>query len=208
MIDIHRRGVVHSFIYKEGAGKMRPSELLEILAVAEKLKCVTRHCDTSTGRRESVAEHSWRIALMAMLLKPEFPEADMDKVTRMCLIHDLGEAFTGDIPTFDKSQDHEAAERLAYDTWVRSLPGQTRDEFVELLAEMEALESLEAKIYKALDKLEAVIQHNESDIGSWLPLEYDLQLRYGAENVTFSPYMQELKAEIDAWTRRKIEENR
>ena len=208
MIDIHRQGVVHSFIYKEGAGKMRPSELLEILAVAEKLKCVTRHCDTSTGRRESVAEHSWRIALMAMLLKPEFPEADMDKVTRMCLIHDLGEAFTGDIPTFDKSQDHEAAERLAYDTWVRSLPGQTRDEFVELLAEMEALESLEAKIYKALDKLEAVIQHNESDIGSWLPLEYDLQLRYGAENVTFSPYMQELKAEIDAWTRRKIEENR
>ena len=187
---------------------MRPSELLEILTVAEKLKCVTRHCDTSTGRRESVAEHSWRIALMAMLLKPEFPEADMDKVTRMCLIHDLGEAFTGDIPTFDKSQDHEAAEKKAYDTWVRSLPGQTRDEFVELLAEMEALESLEAKIYKALDKLEAVIQHNESDIGSWLPLEYDLQLRYGAENVTFSPYMQELKAEIDAWTRRKIEENR
>ena len=187
---------------------MRPAELLEILAVAEKLKCVTRHCDTSTGRRESVAEHSWRIALMAMLLKPEFPEADMDKVTRMCLIHDLGEAFTGDIPTFDKSQDHEAAEKKAYDTWVRSLPGQTRDEFVELLAEMEALESLEAKIYKALDKLEAVIQHNESDIGSWLPLEYDLQLRYGAENVTFSPYMQELKAEIDAWTRRKIEENR
>ena len=187
---------------------MRPSELLEILAVAEKLKCVTRHCDTSTGRRESVAEHSWRIALMTMLLKPEFPEADMDKVTRMCLIHDLGEAFTGDIPTFDKSQDHEAAEKKAYDTWVRSLPGQTRDEFVELLAEMEALESLEAKIYKALDKLEAVIQHNESDIGSWLPLEYDLQLRYGAENVTFSPYMQELKAEIDAWTRRKIEENR
>ena len=187
---------------------MRPSELLEILAVAEKLKCITRHCDTSTGRRESVAEHSWRIALMAMLLKPEFPEADMDKVTRMCLIHDLGEAFTGDIPTFDKSQDHEAAEKKAYDTWVRSLPGQTRDEFVELLAEMEALESLEAKIYKALDKLEAVIQHNESDIGSWLPLEYDLQLRYGAENVTFSPYMQELKAEIDVWTRRKIEENR
>ena len=187
---------------------MRPAELLEILAVAEKLKCVTRHCDTSTGRRESVAEHSWRIALMAMLLKPEFPEADMDKVTRMCLIHDLGEAFTGDIPTFDKSQDHEAAEKKAYDTWVRSLPGQTRDEFVELLAEMEALESLEAKIYKALDKLEAVIQHNESDIGSWLPLEYDLQLRYGAENVTFSPYMQELKAEIDVWTRRKIEENR
>ena len=69
---------------------MKPGQLLDILSVAEKLKCVTRHCDTSTGRRESVAEHSWRIALMAMLLKPEFPDADMDRVIRMCLIHDLG----------------------------------------------------------------------------------------------------------------------
>ena len=189
-------------------GILRPDDLLEILAVAEKLKCVTRHCDTSTGRRESVAEHSWRIALMAMLLTPEFPEADMNKVIRMCLIHDLGEAFTGDIPTFNKSQDHEAAERLAYDTWVQSLPGETREEFALLLAEMEALQTREAKIYKALDKLEAVIQHNESDIASWLPLEYELQLRYGAENVTFSPYMQALKAEIDDWTKRKIEESR
>ena len=187
---------------------MRPGELIDILAVAEKLKCVTRHCDTSTGRRESVAEHSWRIALMAMLLTPEFPEADMGKVIRMCLIHDLGEAFTGDIPTFDKSQDHEAVEKAAYDRWVQSLPTETRDEFVALLTEMEALQTQEAKIYKALDKLEAVIQHNESDISSWLPLEYDLLLRYGRENVTFSPYMQELKAYIDNWTRRKIEENK
>ena len=187
---------------------MKPAQLLEILAVAEKLKCVTRHCDTSTGRRESVAEHSWRIALMAMLLTPEFPEADMDKVIRMCLIHDLGEAFTGDIPTFNKSQNHEAAEKAAYDGWVQSLPADTRAEFTALLGEREARQTQEAKIDKALEKLEAVIQHNESDISSWLPLEYDLQLRYGAENVTFSPYMQGLKAEIDSWTKRKIEESK
>ncbi len=74
---------------------MKPKELLEILSVAEKLKCNTRHCYTSSGRRESVAEHSWRISLMAMLLTKEFPGADMDKVIRMCLIHDMGEAFTG-----------------------------------------------------------------------------------------------------------------
>ena len=184
---------------------MRPAELIDILAVAEKLKCVTRHCDTSTGRRESVAEHSWRIALMAMLLTPEFQEADMNKVIKMCLIHDLGEAFTGDIPTFDKNRDHEAVEKAAYDRWVQSLPAGTREEFTALLAEMEALRTQESMIYKALDKLEAVIQHNESDISTWLPLEYDLQLRYGAENVTFSPYMQELKGYIDDWTRQKIE---
>mgnify|MGYP002513359659 CR=1 FL=1 len=97
---------------------MKPAQLLEILAVAEKLKCVTRHCDTSTGRRESVAEHSWRIALMAMLLTPEFPEADMDKVIRMCLIHDLGEAFTGDIPTFYKTQADTEKEDAIFERWV------------------------------------------------------------------------------------------
>lgn len=187
---------------------MKPAELLAILGVAEKLKCNTRHCYTSSGRQESVAEYSWRIALMAMLVAPEFPEADMDKVIRMCLIHDLGEAFTGDIPTFDKTQADTEKEDAIFDRWVQTLPEETRVEWSILLEEMNALETVEAKIYKALDKMEAVIAHNESDISTWLPLEYDLQLRYGAENVKFSPWFQSLKAEIDDWTRRKIAESK
>ena len=185
---------------------MKPEELLAILPVAERLKCNTRHCHTSTGRQESVAEHSWRISLMAMLLTDTFPEADMNKVIRMCLIHDLGEAFTGDIPTFWKTQADTEKEDVIFDQWVQTLPEATEREFSALLAEMNALETQEAKIYKALDKMEAVIQHNESDISTWLPLEYDLQLRYGAENVQFSPWFQSLKGEIDDWTRRKISE--
>ena len=59
---------------------MKPVELLEILHTAERLKDVTRHSYTSGGRHESVAEHSWRITLMAFLLRDEFPELDMDKV--------------------------------------------------------------------------------------------------------------------------------
>ena len=183
---------------------LNPKELLEILSVAERLKCNTRHCYTSTGRHESVAEHSWRIALMAMLLRENFPEADMDKVICMCLIHDLGEAFTGDIPTFEKNAEDEKTEEDVLNQWVNSLPDTVSKPFSDLLSEMKALNTLEAKIYKALDKLEAVIQHNESDISTWIPLEYDLQLRYGRENVAFSPYFQQLKEEIDAWTRRKI----
>ena len=89
---------------------MKPVELLEILHTAERLKDVTRHSYTSGGRHESVAEHSWRITLMAFLLRDEFPELDMDKVLRMCLIHDLGECFTGDIPAFDKTADDSARE--------------------------------------------------------------------------------------------------
>lgn len=187
---------------------MKPAQLLEILSVAEKLKCNTRHCYTSSGRHESVAEHSWRISLMAMLIGPEFPEADMNKVIRMCLIHDLGEAFTGDIPTFYKTDADTEKEDAIFDSWVQTLPQETKEEFSALLSEMNALETLEAKIYKALDKMEAVIQHNESDISTWLPLEYDLQLRYGAENVQFSPWFRALKAEVDDWTRQKIAENK
>ena len=183
---------------------MKPAELLNILLVAEKLKCHTRHCSTSSGRQESVAEHSWRTALMAILTASAFPEADMNKVIRMCLIHDLGEAFTGDIPSFDKTEADSKTEELALRQWVQTFPSPEREEWLALYEEMEAQQTQEARIYKALDKLEAVIQHDESDISTWLPLEYDLQLEYGRENVQFSPYLQQLKMEIDDVTRKKI----
>ena len=185
---------------------MNQADFLSILSVAEKLKCTTRHCDTSTGRRESVAEHSWRLALMAMLLEDEYPNLDINKVIKMCLIHDLGEAFTGDIATFYKTDADTEAEDNAYQNWVNTFPAPVKSQFNSLLTEMNSLKTEEAKLYKALDKMEAVIQHNESDISSWLPLEYDLQLRYGAEEVAFSPYTKELKAHIDRWTTKKIEE--
>lgn len=183
---------------------MKPAQLLKILRVAEKLKCNTRHCVTSTGRPESVAEHSWRLALMAMLLTGEFPELDLNRVIRMCLIHDLGEAFTGDIPTFVKTDADSRREDDLFDRWIQTLPADVRGEWESLLEEMNAQKTGEAKLFKALDRLEAVIQHNESDIDTWLPLEYSLQLTYGAENVRFSPYLRELKQEIDQWTREKI----
>ena len=183
---------------------MRQDEFLSILIVAEKLKCNTRHSDTSSGRRESVAEHSWRVALMAMLLEDEFADVDINKVIKMCLIHDLGEAFTGDIATFDKTPADTEREDKAYEKWVNSFPTVQKEQFLKLLAEMSALQTKEARLYKALDKMEAVIQHNEADISSWLPLEYDLQLTYGTEEVQFSPYLVELKRQINGWTCEKI----
>ena len=113
-------------------------------------------------------------------------------------------AFTGDIPTFDKTQADTRKEEALFAAWVATLPESTCREWSGLLEEMDALQTLEAKIYKALDKMEAVISHNESDIATWLPLEYDLQLTYGQENVEFSPYMQGLKGKINQDTREKI----
>ena len=183
---------------------MEPTQFLEILHLAERLKNNTRHSWTSTGRHESVAEHSWRLCLMALLVRDEFPEADMDRVLRMCVLHDMGEAFTGDIPAFQKNASDEAHESAVLREWTDSLPAPYGAEFAALYDEMEALQTTEAKIYKALDKLEAVIQHNEADLSTWLPLEYDLQFTYGAEQVQFSEYFTRLKEAVDADTRAKI----
>lgn len=186
--------------------EMKPEELLKILNTAGKLKVSTRHNWTEKGRKESVADHCWRLALMAMLLDgvPEYQNLDMNRVIRMCLIHDLGEAFTGDIPTFEKTAQNETAEEDLYLNWVNSFPSPAKEEWLSLLQEMIELKTPEAKLYKALDKLEAVISHDEADIRSWLPLEYDLQKTYGREQVQFSPYLQQLKKAIDAWTDQKI----
>ena len=90
------------------------------------------------------------------------------------------------------------------ETWVASLPAPYSVELKTLYAEMDALETDEARLYKALDKLEAVIQHNESDIATWLPREYELNLTYADENVAFSDYLKRLREEIRRETRDKI----
>ena len=120
---------------------MEVHKLLETLHIAERLKDELRHCDTSKGRRESVAEHSWRIALMALFMQDEFPELDINKVIRMCLIHDLGECFTGDIPTFLKTAEDEQKEDRVLADWVASLPEPYCRELAALYAEMNALQT-------------------------------------------------------------------
>lgn len=185
---------------------MEPRTLLDALIIAERLKDTTRHCYTSKGRVESVAEHSWMMTLMAFFMKEEFPEADMDKVIRMCIIHDLGEAFTGDIPTFEKTQKDEAKEeQLLYD-WVETLPAHKAKEMSELYDEMKQRKSLEARIYKAIDGLEAVIQHNLSDLSTWIEKEYELNKTYANDRVSFSDYLTAVRKEVYEDTLRKTGE--
>ena len=179
--------------------------LIDALTVAERLKDTMRHCYTKNGRRESVAEHCWLMTLAAFWMKDEFPEADMDRVLKMCLIHDLGEAFTGDVPAFEKTASNEQEEKALLYGWVASLPGDIAKEMLSLYDEMEKRETLEAKIYKAVDGLEAVIQHNISDIATWLPLEYELNMTYAEDKVAFSEYLRALREEIRKDTLAKID---
>ncbi len=184
---------------------MEVNELLKIMHITEKLKDTTRHCYTTGGRHESVAEHSWRITLLAFFIKDEFPEADMDKVIKMCLIHDLGEIFTGDIPSFLKTEQDSKKEDQLLSDWIGSLPEPYASEMKALYSEMDALESVEAKIYKALDNMEAVIQHNESDISTWSDNEFELNLTYGNDKVEFSPFLKRFRDAIRQETINKIE---
>lgn len=180
-------------------------DFLEILHIAEKLKDTPRHCTTSEGRTESVAEHSWRLSLMAFLLQSEFPQADMGRVMRMCLIHDLGECFTGDIPTFVKTDRDRETEDSLLGKWVAGLPKEVSAEMRSLYAEMDAQKTTEARICKALDKLEALIQHNESPIGTWSENEYELNRTYAFDATAFSPWLTQLRKAILEDTLEKID---
>ncbi|HIW92956.1 MAG TPA: HD domain-containing protein [Candidatus Flavonifractor merdipullorum] len=178
--------------------------MMAFLHKLEKLKCNTRHSWTSTGRHESVAEHSWRLGMMALLLRENFPELDMDKVVEMCLLHDIGEAVTGDIPSFEKTDRDCAVENTAIDGLLSTLQEPEQSRFQALFAEMEALETPEARLYKALDRLEAVIQHNEAPLDTWLELEYTLNQTYGVEDCAQFPATQALRALALEETKEKI----
>lgn len=185
---------------------MNPREFLDYLGIAEQLKCRKRHCLNPDGERESVAEHCWRTALMADLLREEFPEVDTDRVISMCLHHDMGEAVTGDIPVFAKTGSDESREEAAVRSLLEQLPAPQRERLKALFDEMRALQTPEARLYKALDKLEALISHNESALESWLPLEYDLQRTYGMDATAYHPFLRALRRAVLQDTEDKIKE--
>lgn len=187
-----------------GLETIREEQFLGFMHKAEQLKCELRHGWTSSGRRESVAEHSWRLCLAAWLLKEEFPDLNMERLLELCLLHDLGETMTGDIPAFEKNEEDEAREREASEKLSSLLPEAKGRELIDRLREFEEGRTLEAKAARALDKMEAVIQHNESRIDTWLPLEYDLQLTHGTKEAKEIPQLARLREAVKEETIRKI----
>lgn len=185
---------------------MEEETLLQFLHLAEKLKCHTRHSWTSSGRQESVAEHVYRLLVFAWLVREEFPDYDMNRVMELALFHDMGEALTGDIPAFEKDKEDEKKEEQAQEKIAGMLPEPYRERLADIFREVEKKETKESRLLAALDKLEALIQHNEADLSTWLPLEYDLQLTYGQEQTKSIPYMKKLRKRVYEDSVKKMEE--
>jgi len=152
--------------------------ILDFMALAERLKCELRHSWLSSGRQESVAEHCWQMALMAMLMHRHLAHpVDLGRTLKMILTHDLVEALVGDVPFFDTSERRTMKaerEREAIEVIRGKLDAPTGQELHDLWYEFEHRQTPEAKFAGSLDHLEVQIQHNLADIGTWTPIEYDL----------------------------------
>jgi putative hydrolase of HD superfamily len=185
---------------------MRPDELegvLTFLRAAERLKTVTRSGWTSAGEPESVAEHTWRLCLMAMVLYDRAPGIDFARLLRMCLIHDLGEAIRGDVPAPAQvaGQDKAAEERADLLELTGSLPRDLRQDILQLWDEYEAARSPEARVAKGLDKLETILQHTQ---GKNPPdFDYTFNLGYGQRYTGADPVLAALRARLDEETARR-----
>lgn len=180
--------------------------LITFLQGLERLKNETRHAWTSTGRHESIAEHSWRLAMFALVLEPEFPMIDMSRVVRMLLVHDLGEAIDGDVSAkFESATPEEKLRReeAALRELLASLDAPARGEIVELWDEYNRAESEEARVAKALDKLETIIQHNQGENPG--EFDYGFNLEYGAGLSDGHPLLASIRSIVDKMTRERME---
>jgi putative hydrolase of HD superfamily len=185
---------------------MTPDQLDGVLAFlrsAERLKTITRSGWTSAGQAESVAEHTWRLCLMAMLLYGGAADVDLARLLKMCLIHDLGEAIGGDVPAPCQTPGLNKGERERRDLLhlIEPLPAVLQGEILELWDEYESAQSREARLAKGLDKLETILQHtqglNPADF------DYAFNLAYGQEYTAADPVLAALRIRLDQETARR-----
>ena len=174
---------------------------LDFVQKSENLKNTLRCSRTSNGRAESSAEHSWRLALLAMVFEDQFEGLDRYKILKLCLIHDLGEAIGGDIPAPEQNLEAGKAEqeRLDFLELTAPLEPPLRRHFLELWDEYEQASSPEAALVKGLDKLETLIQHNQGDKSEKL-VDYNFNLEYGRGYMKGHPLLAELRSLIDPQT--------
>lgn len=182
----------------------RLAGIIDFLQAAEQLKDTLRTGVTAKGRTESTAEHSWRLCLMIMLFERELAPHDLLRMLKLCIVHDLGEAISGDIPaTCQRPDDGRAArERRDLETLCAPLADDLRDEILALSDEYSEGATAEARLVKGFDKLETMLQHlvgqNPADF------DYAFNLTYGVRHTGTHPLLAQARALVDDAMQRRI----
>ncbi len=175
--------------------------IIAFIQEAERLKDTLRSGITRKGRAESTAEHSWRLALLALLFDTELAGLDRHRLLKLCLVHDLGEAISGDVPAIHQEAGDNRAERERADLTqlCAPLPDDLRREMLALWDEYNEAATPEAVMAKGFDKLETMLQHL---IGKNAPdFDYAFNLGYGLAQTSRHPLLRQIRASVDAGTR-------
>lgn len=177
---------------------------LQFIQVAERLKNTLRSSHTSEGRQESVAEHTWRLLLMAITFSDLLPDVDLLRLLKICILHDLGEAVDGDIPAPAQAGNSSKSdkERRDFESLLSTLPTHVRSEFLSLWDDYEYIQSQEAHVAKALDKLETLVQHNQGENPP--EFDYSFNLDYGKRYTDAVPLAAKIRSLIDLDTARRV----
>ncbi|HEY4849192.1 MAG TPA: HD domain-containing protein [Streptosporangiaceae bacterium] len=146
---------------------------LRFLLEADKLKTVFRQSTLiDASRKENSAEHSWHLALMALVLRDHSPPGtDLSRVIAMLLLHDLVEIDAGDLFLYAGAQAQarqEVAEHAAADRIFALLPPPQAEAFRALWDEFEERRTQEAKFARALDRLQPMLANYQTGGGTWL----------------------------------------
>jgi putative hydrolase of HD superfamily len=184
--------------------QVRIQSILEFLKGTEQLKNTLRSAHTSQKRAESVAEHSWHLCLLVMMFEDELKDIDMLRLMKLCIIHDLGEAISGDIPAIyqNPNEDKADAERNDFHTLCAPLPDDLKAELMVLWDEYDAGQSKEAMFAKGFDKLETMLQHLLD--GTTGNIDFPFNLTYGLEHTDKHPLLKSIRQIVDERTKARI----
>lgn len=169
---------------------MIPDNLLkqiDFIKEIDKIKYIQRKTKLfNSDRNENDAEHSWHLAMMAIVLS-EHANADLDllKVLKMVLIHDIVEIDAGDTFLFDKNKNHDNTEEelKAAKRIFGILPKEQGDELVAIWIEFENGTSKEAKFARSMDRLEPLLQNVSNKGGTWKEFDVKYDTVYEKQKV-------------------------
>ncbi|MDI9874936.1 HD domain-containing protein [Flectobacillus rivi] len=153
----------------------------------DKVKYIQRKTKLfNSDRNENDAEHSWHLAIMAVVLAEHSNEnIDVLKVIKMLLIHDIVEIDAGDTFIYDTQKNHTNTdeERLAANRIFGLLPEAQAEELIEIWEEFEAGETKEAKFAKSMDRLEPLLQNTSNNGGTWAEFGVDYDKVFNKKKV-------------------------